>query len=72
MSTKKKSDNVFDAMVHDAERLTDDEIENEFREDGEALADIADRVRGTLISAVAEHQTLEFEKKKNRTGKMCD
>lgn len=69
MTTNKKDEHVFDALIRSAENLTDDEVEAEYREDGEDLHTVAGRVRGTLLAAVAEHQSRERDRIRRERSK---
>ncbi len=62
MTTKKKNDAVFDMLTQSVAELSDEEVEAEYREDGEELSVIASRVRGILSAAVVEHQSRERER----------
>jgi len=69
MTTNKKDERVFDALIRSAENLTDDEVEAEYRGDGEDLPAVASRVRGTLLAAVAEHQSRERDRIRRERSK---
>ncbi len=69
MTTNKKDQNVFDALIRSAENLTDEQVESEYREDGEGLDEVAGRVRGTLLAAVAEHQGRERDRIRRERSK---
>jgi len=44
-------DNVIDAMLDNLDQTSDEELAEDFREDGEDISDVAERTRQTLIAA---------------------
>ena len=73
MTTTKKPDAVFDALVQSAAELSDEEVAAEYREDGEELSSVASRVRGILSAAVVEHQSRERDRlRRDRASQLND
>ena len=73
MTTTKKEDAVFDALVRSAAELSDEEVAAEYREEGEELSVVASRVRGILSAAVVEHQSRERDRlRRERASQLND